>query len=235
MSRHGARQCVPPAYLDKVLTSLQKASIVAAAEGKGGGYRLARAPDSITFLDVADAVEGKSRSSNAPRFDSAAYFMAATRPLTQRRQFALSMRSRDRKSRLRGQQSTARLVVGVSHPLVDGMYAAGSAFQDCRETHGLRSVDHLIAVADVLRSHGLQTFVVFAKLEPFTPEELTRIARVSASGVRRAIVLTDELEPWFPYRWAESTHRTHLARSLDEQYQCQRNRSLWRLTLPYCA
>jgi Rrf2 family protein len=52
-------QGVPAAYLAKVLTSLQKAAIVIAAEGKGGGYRLARAPDSITFLDVVDAVEGQ--------------------------------------------------------------------------------------------------------------------------------------------------------------------------------
>jgi Rrf2 family protein len=52
-------QGVPAAYLAKVMTSLEKAGIVKASEGKGGGYRLARAPELITFLDVADAIEGR--------------------------------------------------------------------------------------------------------------------------------------------------------------------------------
>lgn len=54
-------QGIPAAYLAKVMTSLQKAGLVAAAEGKGGGYCLARGADSITFLDVTDAVEGRKR------------------------------------------------------------------------------------------------------------------------------------------------------------------------------
>lgn len=52
-------QGVPAAYLAKVMTSLQKAGIVKASEGKGGGYHLVRDPASITFLEVADAVEGR--------------------------------------------------------------------------------------------------------------------------------------------------------------------------------
>lgn len=52
-------QGVPAAYLAKVMTSLEKAGIVEASEGKGGGYRLARDPQSITFLEVADAIEGR--------------------------------------------------------------------------------------------------------------------------------------------------------------------------------
>ena len=51
-------QGVPTAYLAKIMTQLQKAGLVAANEGKGGGYRLAKPPEQITFLDVADAVEG---------------------------------------------------------------------------------------------------------------------------------------------------------------------------------
>lgn len=51
-------QGIPPSYLAKVMTSLQKAGLVEASEGKGGGYRLAREPRAITFLDVADAIEG---------------------------------------------------------------------------------------------------------------------------------------------------------------------------------
>lgn len=52
-------QGIPAAYLAKVMTSLEKAGIVDASEGKGGGYRLARAPESITFLEVVDAIEGR--------------------------------------------------------------------------------------------------------------------------------------------------------------------------------
>ena len=52
-------QGIPAAYLAKVMTSLEKAGIVEASEGKGGGYHLARAPKSITFLEVVDAIEGR--------------------------------------------------------------------------------------------------------------------------------------------------------------------------------
>jgi Rrf2 family protein len=52
-------QGVPSAYLAKIMTQLEKAGLVTASEGKGGGYRLARPPEDITFLEVADAVEGR--------------------------------------------------------------------------------------------------------------------------------------------------------------------------------
>jgi Rrf2 family protein len=51
-------QGVPPAYLARIMTQLNKADLVVATEGKGGGYRLARPAQEITFLDVADAIEG---------------------------------------------------------------------------------------------------------------------------------------------------------------------------------
>jgi Rrf2 family protein len=50
---------VPSTYLAKIMTKLDKAGLVAASEGKGGGYRLARPAQEITFLDVADAIEGR--------------------------------------------------------------------------------------------------------------------------------------------------------------------------------
>jgi Rrf2 family protein len=50
---------VPPAYLAKIMTKLEKAGLLAASEGKGGGYRLARTAADITFLEVADAIEGR--------------------------------------------------------------------------------------------------------------------------------------------------------------------------------
>ena len=52
-------QGIPPAYLAKIMTHLQKAGLVTASEGKGGGYRLAKPAREITFLDVTDAIEGR--------------------------------------------------------------------------------------------------------------------------------------------------------------------------------
>ncbi len=54
-------QGVPSAYLAKIMTKLQKAHLVKASEGKGGGYQLALPADEITFLHVTDAIEGKKK------------------------------------------------------------------------------------------------------------------------------------------------------------------------------
>ncbi len=51
-------QGVPVEYLAKIFTKLQKAGIVAAAEGAGGGFRLAREPAAIRVLDVVTAIDG---------------------------------------------------------------------------------------------------------------------------------------------------------------------------------
>jgi Rrf2 family protein len=51
-------QGVPVEYLAKIFTKLQKAGIVAAAEGAGGGFRLARAPEAVRVLDVVTAIDG---------------------------------------------------------------------------------------------------------------------------------------------------------------------------------
>src|SRR5262245_37477500 len=52
-------QGVPVEYVAKLFTKLQKAGLVAASEGARGGFRLARAPRSISALDVIDAIDGK--------------------------------------------------------------------------------------------------------------------------------------------------------------------------------
>lgn len=49
---------VPGAYLAKHLQGLARAGIVESTAGRRGGYRLARRPSEITFLDVVEAVEG---------------------------------------------------------------------------------------------------------------------------------------------------------------------------------
>ena len=47
------------AFVAKIFSKLEKAGIVESSGGIRGGYRLARAPQDITVLDVVDAVEGE--------------------------------------------------------------------------------------------------------------------------------------------------------------------------------
>lgn len=57
-------QGISPSFLAKIFPKLEKAGIVMASEGVRGGYRLAKAPEDITFLDIVDAIEGEK-----PLFD----------------------------------------------------------------------------------------------------------------------------------------------------------------------
>jgi Rrf2 family protein len=57
-------QVISPSFLAKIFPKLEKAGILAASEGVRGGYRLARPADTISFLDIVDAIEGKK-----PLFD----------------------------------------------------------------------------------------------------------------------------------------------------------------------
>jgi len=47
-------------YLSKTFTKLQKAGIVRSVPGSSGGYELARDPETISFWDIIEAVEGPS-------------------------------------------------------------------------------------------------------------------------------------------------------------------------------
>ncbi len=51
---------VPKEYLSKALQTLSQAGIVEGTLGPTGGYRLARAPEKITFLNIVEAVEGEA-------------------------------------------------------------------------------------------------------------------------------------------------------------------------------
>ncbi|MCG7509310.1 RrF2 family transcriptional regulator [Mesorhizobium retamae] len=50
---------LPKEYLSKALQSLSHAGLVHTTLGPSGGYRLARPPEQLTFLDVVEAVEGE--------------------------------------------------------------------------------------------------------------------------------------------------------------------------------
>jgi Rrf2 family protein len=52
-------QGVPVEYVAKLFTKLQKAGLVAATEGAGGGFRLAREARSVSVLDVVIAIDGE--------------------------------------------------------------------------------------------------------------------------------------------------------------------------------
>ena len=51
----------PPNYLGKLLRDLADAGLVASQKGKGGGFRLAHAPESISVFDVVEPIDRVSR------------------------------------------------------------------------------------------------------------------------------------------------------------------------------
>ena len=54
---------VSEAHLAKVMQRLAKAGLVQSTRGPGGGFRLGRSAESITLLEVYEAVEGRLESS----------------------------------------------------------------------------------------------------------------------------------------------------------------------------
>ena len=53
---------LPKEYLSKALQSLSQAGLVNTALGPTGGYRLAKPPAELTFLEIVEAVEGEART-----------------------------------------------------------------------------------------------------------------------------------------------------------------------------
>ena len=60
------RTQVPRRYLHKVLQDLVRAELVQSRPGPGGGYSLVREPDSLTLLDVVNAVSPLERIRHCP-------------------------------------------------------------------------------------------------------------------------------------------------------------------------
>ncbi|MCA8986262.1 MAG: Rrf2 family transcriptional regulator [Planctomycetaceae bacterium] len=61
-----AATLVPPAYLSKVLQSLRKADIIQTQRGVGGGMRLVGTPETLTILQVVNAVDPIKRIETCP-------------------------------------------------------------------------------------------------------------------------------------------------------------------------
>jgi len=57
---------VPSTYLSKILRNLHRAGVVTARRGPNGGFVLAGGPETITALDVIDAVDPLKRLDHCP-------------------------------------------------------------------------------------------------------------------------------------------------------------------------
>ena len=53
-------------YLEQVVASLRRAGLVMAKKGAAGGYRLTRAPQTITYAQIMSAVEGQNNPTPCP-------------------------------------------------------------------------------------------------------------------------------------------------------------------------
>lgn len=53
-----SQAAVPHTYLSKIMLDLRDAGLVTATRGTGGGYELARAPHSITLMEVVELFDG---------------------------------------------------------------------------------------------------------------------------------------------------------------------------------
>ncbi|MDP6700895.1 MAG: Rrf2 family transcriptional regulator [Candidatus Latescibacteria bacterium] len=49
---------IPKCFLAKILQDLVRRNLLQSFKGRGGGFKLARAPDRITLLEIVQAVEG---------------------------------------------------------------------------------------------------------------------------------------------------------------------------------
>lgn len=52
------RQGIPLKFLEQLLAALRKAGLVQAIRGARGGFTLARTPETVTVLEVVEALEG---------------------------------------------------------------------------------------------------------------------------------------------------------------------------------
>ena len=60
------RTQVPPGYMSKVLQVLARAGLVESSPGRAGGFRLTRAADEISVLDVVNTVDTLERIRRCP-------------------------------------------------------------------------------------------------------------------------------------------------------------------------
>lgn len=64
-----ARQRIPGAFLEQLLTALRRAGLIRSVRGPTGGHELALAPSEITLADVLQAVEGPPTTATCMKED----------------------------------------------------------------------------------------------------------------------------------------------------------------------
>ena len=69
---------IPHEFLAKIFKTLVKAGLVRSIRGAHGGYALARAPSTITFLEVVEALEGKVTLNRCTAPEGCAYSSVCT-------------------------------------------------------------------------------------------------------------------------------------------------------------
>lgn len=62
-----ARQHISEKYLESILSVLSKAGMLSALRGKGGGYKLAKAPEDYSVYDILCLTEGTLAPGRLPR------------------------------------------------------------------------------------------------------------------------------------------------------------------------
>jgi hypothetical protein len=79
---------------------------------------------------------------------------------------------------------------------------------ECKDEAGhidTRDVEHLRQVADAIPSRRFETYIIFAKLAQFTPEEIALVKTLNGPYQNRVILLTArELEPYHIYERTEA-------------------------------
>lgn len=73
-------QGISVSFVAKIFPKLEKAGIVTACEGVRGGYRLARPPEKISFLQIVDAIEGEKPLFDCKEIRSRCAVFGATAP-----------------------------------------------------------------------------------------------------------------------------------------------------------
>lgn len=69
-----AAQQVPPRFLEQILLALRRAKYLRSSKGKGGGFRLAVSPDTISLAEIVRLFEGAL----APTESVSKYFYGPT-------------------------------------------------------------------------------------------------------------------------------------------------------------
>jgi hypothetical protein len=97
----------------------------------------------------------------------------------------------------------------------DSYGRVGLVIGECKTRKNIKEddVSNLIRVADALQKSGIDVFLLFAKLVPFSAEEIALCKKAQDEGEPRVIMLSDrELEPYYMYEQAKNEfvmNRTH--------------------------